>query len=113
MESGALFHINESSPEKQRAALRNIRNLMTEMPELRTELTIQGDAINLVVASETSWKEELRELQQRGLLVTVCRNTLQGKNVAEDALLPDLTIVPSAVGRIVLRQQEGFAYVKP
>ncbi len=111
--TGAVFHINESSSAKQRAALRNIINLIAEMPDLPVELVVQGDAINLVVTTETELAEELRTLQDRGLSVAVCHNTMKAKNISAQQLLPNLTIVPSAVGRLVTRQQEGFSYIKP
>ncbi len=113
MAIGALFHLNESSPDKQRTALRSIHNLKTEMPDLPIELVVQGDAINIVVAKTSILAGEIHELQQNGLSVTVCRNTMLAKHVQESDLLPNMTIVPSAVGRLVQQQQKGFSYVKP
>ena len=113
MAVGAVFHLNESSPDKQRSALRNIQNLMAEMPDLPVELVVQGDAINMAVAKSSLLAEDIQELQQNGLLVTVCHNTMVAKKVHESDLLPDMTIVPSAVGRLVQRQHDGFSYIKP
>jgi intracellular sulfur oxidation DsrE/DsrF family protein len=113
MAFGALYHLSESLLDKQRSALHNIHNLMAEMPDVPIELVVQGEAINMAVAKTSVLAEEIRELQQNGLLVTVCHHTMLAKKVHESYLLPDKTIVPSAVGRLVRRQQEKFSYVKP
>ncbi|OLZ10487.1 DsrE family protein [Sulfobacillus thermosulfidooxidans] len=110
---GVVFHVNDASSQKQRAALKNISNLLAEMPEIPVELVVQGDAINLVVSNETTLAQELAALQQQGVVIAVCHNTMKAKGVTEAELLPGMTIVPSAVGELVRRQRQGLAYIKP
>jgi intracellular sulfur oxidation DsrE/DsrF family protein len=110
---GVLFHFNDADPGKQRSALRNVSNLLAEMPDIPVEIVIQGDALNLVVASQSQWAEELASLQGHGVTVAVCLNTMKAQRVGETELVPGTTIVPSAVGELVRRQQEGMSYVKP
>ena len=113
MNNGVIFHLNDARPDKQRSALRNITNLLDEMPQTRVELVIQGDALSLATASQSAWPQEVAVLQEQGVMVTVCLNTMKAKNITRDDLLPSMTVVPSAVGELVRRQQEGMAYVKP
>ena len=113
IEQGVVFHINESSVQKQRSALKNIENLRTEMPEIPVELVVQGDAITLVVDRESSLKSEAKMLQSQGVVVAVCHNTMRGKGIDETELVGGVKIVPSAVGELVRRQQQGMAYIKP
>jgi hypothetical protein len=113
MEPGAVFHINEASVDKQRKVLKNIENLHKEMPDILVELVVQGDAINLVVDGETALKSEIAQLQQQGVVMAVCQNTMRGKGINREELASVVTIVPSAVGELVRRQQKGMAYIKP
>ncbi len=108
-----VFHINDASPHKQRGTLKNISNLLAESPDIRVELVVQGDAITLVTAQESPFANALAALQQRGVVIAVCRNTLKAKGMTDTELLDDMTIVPSAVGELVRRQQQGAAYIKP
>lgn len=110
---GVIFHVNEADPNKQRSALRNIENLLAEMPSTPVELVIQGAAIDLVVAETSPWPQELEALQQQGVTVAVCGNTMKANHLKETDLLPGMTIVPSAVGELVRKQREGLSYVKP
>ena len=83
------------------------------MPELPTELVIQGDAIALALAEGNPSMQSLQALLDQGLTVSVCHNTMRAKGVEEKDLLPRTMVVPSAMGRLVTQQQAGFAYIKP
>ncbi len=111
--SGVVVHINEDAPGKQQAVLRNVKNLMDELPELHTELVIQGNAISLALSEGNPYLQELKDLQERGLIVSVCHNTMRAKHIEESDLLSHALVVPSAMGRLVAQQQAGFAYIKP
>ncbi len=110
---GVLFHFNDADPGQQRTALRNVANLRAEMSAIPIEIVIQGDALNLVVASQSQWAGELASLQNQGVSVAVCLNTMKARHVEERELVPGTTVVPSAVGELVRRQHEGMAYIKP
>ncbi|MDA8192475.1 MAG: DsrE family protein [Thermaerobacter sp.] len=107
-----LFHVNEPEPSKHRAVLKSIGNLLAEMPEAVVELVVQGEAIPMVVAERSTVVADLQDLQGRGLLVAVCRNTMVAKGVQASQLLPGSMVVPSAVGELVNKQAGGAAYVK-
>lgn len=110
---GVVIHINEGSASKQEAVLRNIKNLIREMPELPVELVVQGDAISIALMEANPYREEVARLQDQGLVVSVCHNTMRAKHVGEADLLPRSLVVPSAMSRLVAQQQSGFAYIKP
>lgn len=109
----AVFHMNDESPAKHLAVCRNIQNLLAEMPDAEVELVVQGDALPMVLQKETTVADQVARLRQKGVTVAVCRNTLRAKNANPEDLLPDLVVVPSAVGELVRRQGEGMAYIKP
>ena len=46
--------------------------------------------------------------------ITLCNNTLQGRNIDRQRVLPEAVIVPSGVAELSrLQWQEGYAYIKP
>ncbi|MCL6562521.1 MAG: DsrE family protein [Firmicutes bacterium] len=113
MAYAVLFHLNSGRTEDQRAALRNIENLLAEIPEAQVELVVQGDALPMVQTAHSPLAKELQALCARGVEVAVCRNTMRARGVSEEELLPGMRVVPSAVGELVRRQHEGMAYIKP
>ncbi|MBX5466947.1 MAG: DsrE family protein [Firmicutes bacterium] len=113
MSARVVFHLNTGHPDRHRAALTSIANLLAEMPDATVELVIQGDALPLVEAARSTLPLELEALRARGVTVAVCRNTMRARGVSPEALLAGVEVVPSAVGELVRRQLEGFAYLKP
>jgi hypothetical protein len=53
-------------------------------------------------------------LMGEGVEFRVCGNTLNGRGIAADTLLPDVQVVPSGVAEVArLQLKEGAAYIKP
>lgn len=111
--AGIVFHLNEASRARHAAALANIRNLLAEMPDVKVELVIQGDAIDAVIRRDQDLGDQIHALSQQGVVFAVCRNTMRSRGLTRDDLLEDVTVVPSAVGELLRRQLEGYAYIKP
>lgn len=112
MTRGVVFQVNEAATDKQRTALRNIRNLIADMPELTVEVVAHGDGIGLSL-SDSPLAEEVAKLLDRGVKVAACQNTMASHNIPDQALLPQVIKVPAGIAEIVRRQLEGYAYVKP
>ena len=111
--AGVVFHLNEEDPKKHLLVLKNIRNVRKTMPDLVIELVVHGPALGLVVASQSTQPDELEALQNEGVRVAVCQNTMQAQQLTEADLLPGMTIVRAGIAEIIQRQQEGYSYVKP
>lgn len=110
--ASVVIQLNESSPDKHRAVLRNIKNLMDEMPDLHVELVVHGEGIALVTHG-SEMAEPVSQLIDRNVTVAVCKNTLKMKKIDETTLLPGMTFVDAGIAELVRRQMEGYAYVKP
>jgi intracellular sulfur oxidation DsrE/DsrF family protein len=110
---GAVIHVSDADPERHRTVLRNVRNLREDMPGLPIEVVLHGEAVALAVQGLSSLPDEVGALQQQGVVLAVCQNTLRQKKIAESSLLPGMMLVPSGQGELVRKQLEGYAYVKP
>lgn len=109
-----VVHLDESSPEKHQEVLRNITNLLNDLgPEqTQVELVTHGPGIDLLLQG-SSFAEQVRQLQDRGVVMAVCHNTLRGRSIPEERVLPGATVVPAGIGELVRRQREGWQYVRP
>lgn len=110
---GVVVHLDEESEEKHQAVLRNVGNLVADLGELTAvELVAHGPGIGLCLA-ESPQAESLRELIGRGVVVAACENTLESKGIGPDQLAAGVLTVPSGIGELVRKQQQGWAYVRP
>lgn len=112
-QSGAVIHLDEDGDAKHEAILRNIANLIEDLGgDLRIELVAHGPGISIAL-SEHSLVEHVRSLIDRGVVIVACENTLLIKNIDRSRLTQGVQTVPSGMGELVRKQQEGWAYVRP
>lgn len=110
---GVVVHLDEEGEEKHQAVLRNVGNLVADLGEMTAvELVVHGPGIGLCLA-ESPQAEGLRELIGRGVVVAACENTLEMKGIGLDQLAAGVVTVPSGIGELVRKQQQGWAYVRP
>ena len=41
-----------------------------------------------------------------------CANTLKARNLTKEALIPEAVAVPSGIGEVIMKQEEGWSYLK-
>ncbi len=113
-----VFHVDE--PEKVSLALANVRNLLQYYEnrglDHRTEIVLNSRAVLALRQDAENGPEAAsvwKELSGQGVVVAACGNALKGLGVAAESLYPFVRVVPAGVAELVLRQAEGFAYIKP
>ncbi len=109
------YQLNSSDDNKIKETLRNLANALNDprlKDKLQVELVVHGQGV-AVYRKEKGYETELNELQQRGVILAMCENTMRMMNIKRDELLPFIAYVPSGNGELVIRQQEGWAIIHP
>jgi len=116
------IHVDQKDPAVMNLALNNARNVYEHYSELGEEVAIEIVAYNLglhMLRDDTSpVKDKITALRAKvkNLTFAACNNTKRAMEKAEGKevpLLPEATIVPSGVVRLVELQEQGWAYVRP
>lgn len=103
-----LFHVDDSA--RLSGAVRNIENLLDEIPAATVELLVNGPAVQVLVSKN----DAVAHLAARPVVtIAVCQNSLHRFNVDPAQLPQAMTIVASGVVELVRKQEAGFAYIKP
>lgn len=55
----------------------------------------------------------IEETRQSGAHVLACENTMRGRKLVKDEMLASIGYVPAGVIEIIVRQQQGWAVVRP
>lgn len=111
-----VFDINQE--ERWNTLIGNLKNVVKRMKEINfeysLEVVIMGTAINgIKKLSDIVEKDDLEELINQKVVFSVCNNTMKKYNVKKDELYDFVQIVPAGVVELVLKQQEGYSYIKP
>lgn len=112
-EQGVVVHLDDADPGKHAAVMRNVTNLIDALGAgTVVELVTHGQGVDALLAGGPN-EQAVRDLLGKGVQVSACANTMRSKQIGEDALVPGARVVPSGVAQVVVRQREGWSYVRP
>lgn len=115
-----VFDINQE--ERWTILSKNLKNVVKGIKELseeyQLEVVIMGTAVNGVrkdfkEAEGLVTLDELKELVEDGVVFVVCNNTMKKFDLKKEDLYDFIKIVPAGVIELMLKQQEGYSYIKP
>jgi intracellular sulfur oxidation DsrE/DsrF family protein len=105
-------------------ALNNANNVIdyyrARNENVDVEIVTYGPGLHMLRADTSPVRDRIKRLKDAAFSGTIqfsaCNNTKQGMEKAEGqtiALLPEATVVPSGVVRLMELQEQGFSYVRP
>ena len=110
-----IFHIDAGGEATIKKTLNNINNLLND-PRLKGKVSVELLANSkgfAVYVKNNGFEEKLKHLQKQGVILSQCANTLKELHVDRNDLYPFISIVPSGMGEITIRESEGWAYIHP
>lgn len=115
-EEKVVYHINDAAVA--RMAMNNANNHLTASPNAKIVVVTHGKGIDFLLNGAKDEKGEFAPvvagLKEKGVDFRVCRNTLKGRNLTDDAVIMEAKVVPSGVAEIgMLQAKEGYVYLKP
>lgn len=107
-----IIQLSDDSVDVQHSVISQVNNLVRALPSIHIELVIHSRGINFIYKS-CQWENQLNQLiKQYNVKIYACNNTLEAMQLSKEDLLPIVEIVPSAVAHIVMKQHEGWSYLK-
>lgn len=115
-EEKVVYHINDAAVA--RMAMNNASNHLAASPNAKIVVVTHGKGIDFLLNGAKDEKGEFAPvvagLKEKGVDFRVCRNTLKGRNLTDDAVIMEAKVVPSGVAEIgMLQAKEGYVYLKP
>lgn len=115
------FHVDQSDPAVMNMALNNVQNVKkyydSKGEGVEIEVVAYGPGLKMYTAnSPVAQRIAAMALENDKLAFSACGNThrkMSKKAGKEVKLLPEASIVPSGVVRLVELQEQGYAYVRP
>lgn len=108
-----VFQYVAADQASQKALVSNLRNLLNVWPDAEIEVVVHGPGISLLHTAGSVVTDQLTALlQTANLRVVVCENTLKGHQLTLSALMPGIGTVPVAIIELILKQEQGWAYLK-
>jgi intracellular sulfur oxidation DsrE/DsrF family protein len=81
--------------------------------DAKVEVVMYGQGVHMVKQGGSPVEPMiLKALQNKNVSFKVCAVALKNQGIAEDQLLPGVGTVPDGIYEIILKQKEGWGYIK-
>jgi intracellular sulfur oxidation DsrE/DsrF family protein len=109
-----VMQVTDAEPARWILALSNARNVQSDLGRgnVDIEIVVYGPGIEMLKL-ESVVGPNVAEALAAGVHITACENTMIGQHITRDDMLPAIGYVKAGVVRLMRRQQEGYAYVRP
>lgn len=110
----AIFQVSDGDPKAWSQALANINNVVKELGvgHIEIELVVYGHGIGMVTF-DSEVADKLSDTISLGVKVFACENTMHGLKLAKEDMHPRIDYVKAGVVKLISRQAEGYAYIRP
>ncbi len=112
-EHKVVVQLNSADTAVWNSTIGNIKNLQKIWPgQLNIEVVIHGKALGFTLKEKTHVESEIKSLMSGNLRFIACENTMKKQAVTKDMLVSGIETVPSGVAEIILKQEQGWSYLK-
>ena len=118
------IQVDQNDPQVMNLALNNATNVIEyyrgKNEDVDVDIVTYGPGLHMLRADTSPVQDRIKRLKELAfpgkIQFSACNNTRQGMEKAEGhaiSVLPDATIVPSGVVRLMELQEQGWSYVRP
>jgi len=107
-----VWDLSSADTVIQAAVFRQINNAKAQVPDLQVEVVFHGQAIMAVMNDSTQFAARVKVAKEKGVTLAVCNNSLKRLKIDPSKLMPETSVVPSAVVEMIKKQSEGWSYLK-
>jgi len=118
------IQVDQNDPQVMNLALNNATNVIeyyrARKEDVDVDIVTYGPGLHMLRADTSPVQDRIKRLKEMAfpgkIQFSACNNTKQGMEKTEGhaiSILPDATIVPSGVVRLMELQEHGWSYVRP
>lgn len=108
-----VFDLTSRDTLEQKAVLRWLREVGTSSPNAQMEVVMYAKGFELVMPEKSAFIPEVKEaMKNPNVSFRVCAIALKNNNVEKSQLVPGVETVPDGIHELVMKQQDGWGYIK-
>ena len=109
-----VIQVSDNDPAKWNLALNNAKNLQEDVgaANVDVEIVAYGPGIGMLKL-DAPVSNRIGDAVKAGIKVSACQNTMRGQRLTKEDMNPAVGYVPSGAAEIMIRQDEGWAYLRP
>jgi intracellular sulfur oxidation DsrE/DsrF family protein len=108
-----VFDLTTSDTATHQRVIRWINGILASHPDAKIEVVFYGKALDMIVKEKSIVADEVIKLAtDKKVTFAACEHAMQVFNISKGQLLNGVTTVPDALYELVIKQAEGYGYIK-
>jgi intracellular sulfur oxidation DsrE/DsrF family protein len=109
-----IFQVSDNDPAKWNLALNNVRNIQQDLGKDNVEIEVvtYGPGLNMLKL-ESPVSVRVGEALGQGVKIMACENTMTNTKTTKADMLPNIGYVKAGVVELMVKQQQGYSYIRP
>lgn len=107
-----VMQVTEGDSLTQLAVIGQVRNIRKQLPDAQIEVVCHANSLDMLLKSGSKVASHIAELTSQNVSFVACENTMARKKATAEDLVPEAETVPSGLVEIILKQEEGWSYIK-
>ena len=107
-----VMQVTEGDSLTQLAVIGQVRNIKKQLPDAQVEVVCHANSLDMLLKSGSKVASHIAELTTQNVRFAACENTMARTKATREDLVRGAETVPSGVVEIILKQEEGWSYIK-
>jgi intracellular sulfur oxidation DsrE/DsrF family protein len=108
-----VFDVTSGDEKVHQSTIRHVKFMSQAYPDSEFEVVMYSGSVDMVLKDKSTVAEDMENLAKNdNISFVVCQGTMKRMNVSEDQLVPGIKQVPDGILEIILKQKEGWGYIK-
>ena len=107
-----VFQLTTDDTTAHKALMKQLGNITSVKPDTRIEVVCHGPGLELLQTEKSIVAEKVKGFAAKGITFSACEFSLKERKVSRESILPSAGFVEAGIIHIVMRQAEGWHYIK-
>jgi len=108
-----VFDLTTSDTATHQRVIRWVNGILTAHPDAKIEVVFYGRSLDMIVKDKSTVAGDVIKLgTDKKVTFAACEHAMQVFNISKNQLLDGVTTVPDALYELVIKQAEGYGYIK-
>jgi|SRR6187401_2755656 len=108
-----VFDVTSKDTLTHQAVLRHVNTMASSYPNSKFEVVVYGAAVSMFAKGQSTVSKDIEmACTKKNVSFAACEQAMKKHNIDKSQLLPGVITVPDGILEIVMKQGEGWGYIK-
>ncbi|MFI5151773.1 MAG: DsrE family protein [Chitinophagales bacterium] len=108
-----VFDMTSGDSINQKAVIRWVGEVISASPDAKAEVVMFGQGTAIALRDKSLFADALTKLAaNKNVSFKICAIAMKNQHIDQSQLIPGVEIVPDGIYEIMIKQREGWGYIK-